>query len=64
MTKMMELLDKITKLVNELFHPGEREKDMEAFYDLLRSSFLLSIMVLIVVVVTRIQSLIIHRDDA
>ncbi|KAG1359267.1 hypothetical protein COCNU_08G007130 [Cocos nucifera] len=55
MTKIVDFIDKITKLVNELFHPGEREKDMEVFDDLLRSSFMLSVMVLIVVVVTRIQ---------
>ncbi|XP_038978302.1 uncharacterized protein LOC120108697 [Phoenix dactylifera] len=55
MIKIMECIDKITMLVNELFHPGEREKDMGVFDDLLRSSFMLSVMVLIVVVVTRLQ---------
>ncbi|KAA8539782.1 hypothetical protein F0562_026474 [Nyssa sinensis] len=55
--KMMELIDKITKLVNELFQSPDSEKttgeDTDPFEGKLRTSFLLSIMVLLIVVVTR-----------
>lgn len=52
----MEIIEKISKLVNELFQTVESEKDggeFESFDEKLRSSFMLSVMVLLVVVVTR-----------
>lgn len=54
--KVMEIIEKISKLVNELFQTVESEKDageFESFDEKLRSSFMLSVMVLLVVVVTR-----------
>ncbi|CAI9771828.1 unnamed protein product [Fraxinus pennsylvanica] len=57
--KIMQLIDKITELVNELFEPREREKSRELtnpLEEMLKTSFFLSIMVLLVVVMTRTQS--------
>ncbi|KAK2975809.1 hypothetical protein RJ640_022826 [Escallonia rubra] len=55
--KVMELVDKITKLVNELFQSPEVEEagegDADPFQEKLRSCFLLSVVVLLIVVVTR-----------
>jgi hypothetical protein len=57
--RVVEVIETVTKLVNELFKPPADEKtsagDKDPFEDKLRSSFLLSIMVLLVVVVTRVQ---------
>ncbi|KAK9265836.1 hypothetical protein L1049_027281 [Liquidambar formosana] len=54
--KAMELIEKITKLVNQLFHPPS-EKTTEAatdpFEEKLRSSFLLTVVVLLIVAVAR-----------
>ncbi|XAR71821.1 hypothetical protein NMG60_11018253 [Bertholletia excelsa] len=55
--KVVELIDKITKLVNELFQPLNDEKktggDSQLFEEKLRASFMLSIIVLLIVVVSR-----------
>ncbi|KAH8521673.1 hypothetical protein Peur_040322 [Populus x canadensis] len=57
--RVVEVIETVTKLVNELFKPPADEKtsagDMDPFEDKLRRSFLLSIMVLLIVVVTRVQ---------
>jgi hypothetical protein len=57
--RAMEIFETITKLVNEFFKPPAGEKTSagtkDPFEDKLRSSFLLSIMVLLIVVVTRVQ---------
>lgn len=53
--KIAEIMDKITNLMNELFRPTEKERATDIFEDTLRSSLMLSIMVLLVVVVTRVQ---------
>ncbi|XP_058085908.1 uncharacterized protein LOC131233279 isoform X2 [Magnolia sinica] len=53
--KVMELMEKIMTLVNDLFRSQEKEKAMDIFDEAVRSSFMLSIMVLLVVVVTRVQ---------
>lgn len=56
-TKVMEVIEKITNLVNELFKPAADEKGAagpkDPFEEKLRTSFLLSIMVLLIVVLTR-----------
>lgn len=54
----MEVFEKITKLVNELFQPQENEKTTtsggtDGFKEKVRTSFMLSIMILLVVVVAR-----------
>ncbi|KAG6791897.1 hypothetical protein POTOM_001031 [Populus tomentosa] len=58
-SRVVEVIETVTKLVNELFKPPADEKtsagDKDPFEDKLRSSFLLSIMVLLIVVVTRVQ---------
>lgn len=55
--KVMELLDKITKLVNEFFHIREgdktADKKADSFEEKLRVSFLLSVVVMLIVVVGR-----------
>ncbi|KAK3033265.1 hypothetical protein RJ639_033145 [Escallonia herrerae] len=55
--KVMELVDKITKLVNELFQSpaveAAGEGDADPFEEKLRTCFLLSVVVLLIVVVTR-----------
>ncbi|XP_044504925.1 uncharacterized protein LOC123225122 [Mangifera indica] len=60
--KVIEVIDKITHIVNELFKPSDAETPttgsksagaMDPFEEKLRTSFLLSIIVLLVVVVTR-----------
>lgn len=55
--KIMDLIDKITKMVDELFLPPKSEKKIgkaeDSFEGKLRTSFLLSIVVFLVVVVTR-----------
>ncbi|XP_010258847.1 PREDICTED: uncharacterized protein LOC104598470 [Nelumbo nucifera] len=57
--KAMELIEKIRKLVNEIFQAPEREKTTEGilglFEDRLRSSLLLSVVVLLIVVISRSQ---------
>ncbi|KAI5601780.1 hypothetical protein POPTR_001G126300v4 [Populus trichocarpa] len=57
--RVVEVIETVTKLVNELFKPPADEKtsagDKDPFEDKLRRSFLLSIMVLLIVVVTRVQ---------
>lgn len=59
-TKFMEVIDKITQIVNELFQPADNKTDADAegsdpFNDNLRTSFMLSIVVLLVVMVSRAQ---------
>ncbi|XP_002510978.2 uncharacterized protein LOC8289625 [Ricinus communis] len=55
--KFMEVLDKITMLMNELFKAPDVENNatgtVDPFEERLRTSFLLSVVVLLVVVVTR-----------
>ena len=54
--KVTELIEKITKLVNELFQPLVDEKatsDTYRFEEKVRASFLLSIVVLLIVVAGR-----------
>lgn len=60
--KLMEVIETITNIVNELFRPPVDEKatngaakagTKDPFQENLRTSFLLSIVVLLVVVVTR-----------
>lgn len=55
--RVMELIDKITKLVNELFHTEEgdktADKNADPFAEKLRASFLLSVVVMLIVVVAR-----------
>lgn len=55
--KVMEVFEKITKLVNELFPSTENEKTTagasDPFQEKLKTSFLLSVVVLLIVVVTR-----------
>lgn len=53
--KIAEIIDKIAKLMNDLFHPSEKVRVTDIFMDTLRSSLMLSVMVLLVVVVTRVQ---------
>ncbi|XP_022737777.1 uncharacterized protein LOC111290642 isoform X2 [Durio zibethinus] len=59
--KAMDLFEKITKLVNELFKPPPDNETTTAgtpdpFEERLRTSFLLSVVVLLVVVVTRART--------
>ncbi|KAK6936297.1 hypothetical protein RJ641_033327 [Dillenia turbinata] len=59
--KLLDLMKNITKLVNELFKsPNDgntmEEGEAEPFDEKLRSTFLLSILVLLIVVVTRAQT--------
>lgn len=55
--KVMDLIDKVTKMMDELFLPPEIEKKTEkaadSFVENLRTSFLLSVVVFLIVVVTR-----------
>ncbi|KAK6132210.1 hypothetical protein DH2020_034030 [Rehmannia glutinosa] len=57
--KIMQLIDKITNLVNEVFqHPNEEKKggNADPLEGKLKTSLFLSIIVLLIVVVTRAQS--------
>lgn len=54
-TKVNALLLMISRLVNELFHVVEAGKSMDVLGDILRSMFMLSIMVIAIVVIIRIQ---------
>ncbi|KAL0403052.1 UNVERIFIED_CONTAM: hypothetical protein Sradi_1946000 [Sesamum radiatum] len=57
--KMMQLINTITKLVNEAFHPQNGEKKGENTDGLegkLKTSLFLSIVVLLIVVITRVQN--------
>ncbi|WOK94525.1 hypothetical protein Cni_G03229 [Canna indica] len=56
-TKVMGLLVTITQLVNELFHTVDGHKGLDLLDDILRSLFMLSLMVTIVVVMKRIRSM-------
>ncbi|MQL80261.1 hypothetical protein Taro_012706 [Colocasia esculenta] len=55
--KVMELAKKIAKTVNELlsFHEKDKLGEMDLSEDALRSSFMLSILVFILVIITRFQ---------
>ncbi|KAL0400948.1 UNVERIFIED_CONTAM: hypothetical protein Slati_4124700 [Sesamum latifolium] len=56
---IIQLIDKITKIFNEVFHPSNEEKKgniVDPFEEKLKSSLFLSIIVLLIVVVTRAQS--------
>ncbi|XP_068634496.1 uncharacterized protein [Aristolochia californica] len=53
--KLIEFIDKITKLVNDLFVAPREEDGANPLEETLRSSFMLSIMVLLVVLVARAQ---------
>ncbi|XP_072966777.1 uncharacterized protein [Typha angustifolia] len=55
MSKILELIDKITNLVNELFHSQEKGISWDTASDILSSSFMLSVLVFIVIIVKRIQ---------
>ncbi|PIN08488.1 hypothetical protein CDL12_18936 [Handroanthus impetiginosus] len=58
-SKILELIEKFVLLVNEIFQPAPKEKPTSELNDLLedkvRSSFLLSVIILLIVVFTRIQ---------
>ncbi|KAK6155886.1 hypothetical protein DH2020_010134 [Rehmannia glutinosa] len=57
--KIIQLIDKITKLVNEVFqHPNEEKKggNVDPLEGKLKTSLFLSIIILLIVVVTRAQS--------
>ncbi|KAL0298375.1 UNVERIFIED_CONTAM: hypothetical protein Sradi_6497300 [Sesamum radiatum] len=54
-----QLIDKITKIFNEVFHPSNEEKKgniVDPFEQKLKSSLFISIIVLLIVVVSRAQS--------
>ncbi|KAJ6835564.1 uncharacterized protein M6B38_332530 [Iris pallida] len=53
--KIAEFFGKITELVNDIFRSQEKEKETDSFDDLLRSSFMLSVVVFIIVVAMRVQ---------
>ncbi|KAL0304096.1 UNVERIFIED_CONTAM: hypothetical protein Sradi_6277700 [Sesamum radiatum] len=56
---IIQLIDKITKIFNEVFHPSNEEKKgntVDPFEEKLKSSLFISIIVLLIVVVTRAQS--------
>lgn len=53
--KVREFIDHITRLMNEIFHSQGTDDKTDSFNDAVRSSFMLSVMVFIVVVVIRIQ---------
>ncbi|ONK56399.1 uncharacterized protein A4U43_C10F8140 [Asparagus officinalis] len=52
--KLTEFFEKISKLVNEIFHSPAKEES-EPFDEFVRSSFMLSVVIFIVVVMTRIE---------
>ncbi|PIN05852.1 hypothetical protein CDL12_21604 [Handroanthus impetiginosus] len=57
--KIMQLIDNITKLMNEVFQPPKEEKKdntTNPFEEKLKTSLLLSVVVLMIVVITRAQS--------
>lgn len=53
--KQSEFESKIMKLVNELFQPPEKTKKWNVFEDTVKSSFMLSIVVLLIVIVAHLQ---------
>ncbi|CAL9091170.1 unnamed protein product [Musa textilis] len=53
--KVREFIDHITRLLNEIFHSHGNDDKTDSFHDAVRSSFMLSVMVFIVVVVVRIR---------
>ncbi|KAG1354436.1 hypothetical protein COCNU_07G005480 [Cocos nucifera] len=54
-SKLMEFIHNITELVGGLFHLQEKDENPDLFNHAVRSSFMLSVAVFIIVVVTRIQ---------
>ncbi|XP_075500924.1 uncharacterized protein LOC142539381 [Primulina tabacum] len=57
--KIMELINKMTEIVHDIFHPsdeGERDCIMDPVEKKLRTSLLLSVVVLLIVVISRVQS--------
>lgn len=58
-SKVLELLEKLGSLVKEIFEPGSKEKPTSELTDLLdekvRTSFLLTVVILLIVVITRGQ---------
>ncbi|KAJ0964315.1 hypothetical protein J5N97_029437 [Dioscorea zingiberensis] len=56
MGKIMEIIGNIMQLLPVLFHSQEKEKNLDIVDNALRSSLMLTVMVFIIVVVTRIQS--------
>ncbi|XP_073310617.1 uncharacterized protein [Primulina huaijiensis] len=56
--KIMELINKITGIVHDIFHPSDEGKkdDMDSVEGKLRTSLLLSVVVLLIVVLSRVQS--------
>ncbi|XP_077242961.1 uncharacterized protein LOC143883502 [Tasmannia lanceolata] len=52
--KIMEFIDMIKKLMNDMFRSHDKENKTAAFEDMVRSSLMLSVMVLLVIVVTRV----------
>ncbi|XP_073121435.1 uncharacterized protein [Henckelia pumila] len=57
--KIMELVNKITDIVHDIFHPsdeGERDGIKDPVEEKLRTSLLLSVVVLLIVVINRVQS--------
>ncbi|CAA6656164.1 unnamed protein product [Spirodela intermedia] len=51
--RMMELVEKIAKIIGGLFSVPEKVKKVDLFEDALRSSFMLSVVVFIVVILSR-----------
>ncbi|XP_020263519.1 uncharacterized protein LOC109839488 [Asparagus officinalis] len=53
--KIMEFFGMISKLVNDIFPPHYEDKEPKPFDNVVKSSFMLSVAVFIIVVMTRIQ---------
>lgn len=53
--KITEFFEKITELVNDIFQSQEKDNERDYFDDLLRSSFMLSVVVFIIVVAARVR---------
>lgn len=53
--KILELIDKIGMLFNMLFHSQEKPQNSTFIDDALRSSFMLTVIVFLIVVATRVE---------
>lgn len=51
--RMMEMVEKIAKIISGLFAIPEKSRKVDLFEDALRSSFMLSVVVFIVVILSR-----------
>lgn len=57
--KIMELMNKITGIVHDIFHPsdeGKKDDTTDSVDEKLRTSLILSVVVLLIVVLSRVQS--------